>query len=113
MAFTSIEESSHGVAGAQGAQRRQVDNLRHGVRIRQMEYLRVQEIVAVEQQFRKQPVVLAVLGVLGQSAADVGLDGERQEVVGRWMLVEVGVTGCGEATRLEPVVGLVGVACEE
>ena len=83
------------------------------MRVGQVEDLRVQEVVAVEQQFRKQPVILTVQRGVGQITAHVGLDGERQEVVGRRVQVEVGVARCREATRLEPVVSLVGVTCEE
>ena len=113
VAFTSIQESSHGVTSAQGAQCGQVDNLGHRVRVGQVEDLRVQEVVAVEHQLGKQPVVLTVERRVSQIAADVGLDGERQEVVGLRVQVEVGVTRCAEAARLEPVVSLVGVACKE
>ena len=83
------------------------------MRVGQVENLRVQEVVAVEHQFRQQPVVLTVKRGVGQITADVGLDGERQEVVGLGVQVEVGVTSCREATRLEPVLSLVGVTCKE
>ena len=83
------------------------------MRVDQVEDLRVQEVVAVEHQFRKQPVILTVERRVSQIAADIGLDGERQEVVGLRVQVEVGVTGCPEATWLEPILSLVGVTCKE
>ena len=111
--FTSIEESPDRVTGAQGAQGGQVDDLGDGVRVGQVEDLRVQKVVAVEHEFGEEPVGRAVEGGVGQVTADVGLDGEREEVVGLRVLVEVGVAGRGEAARLEPVAGLVRVAGEE
>lgn len=83
------------------------------MRVGQVEDLRVQEVVAVEHHFRQQPVMFTVKRRVGQITTDVGLDGERQEVVGLGVQVEVGVTSCREATWLESVLSLVGVTCKE
>ncbi len=68
------------------------------MRVRQVKNLPVQKVVAIEHHFRKEPVILTIKRRINKIAADVCLDGERQEIVGLWVQVEVGITSCPEAT---------------